>query len=426
MPRAPVYNSRLPMLRTPLIPVLAVLLAVPAAAQQQTLAVQTNPSLSGSYSLTQGFTPTPSVGARSGPLTKYSNYHGDELYFSAGWQNASGQIFGWGPNDEKIDQAAFPAAGKYAGNGGREQVNGVFFQYCSNLPDPGTTGAVLPVDLYFYEDFLSGGSPTTWPIALCEYQLLLPGDNNSGTFQCWDIDLDLTGGLECSLPQELNPGAGQFGVEQFGIGWVYGDPNPYPTGLTGPVVDSIQGGNPLGYGSLDGTELHDRLSMTRVGGLIGGQPFFQDAHVMELYGLPTDTVAYYHIDTGTGLPAPRAGDTLELQVDGPVGPGQTVTFTIANPNGASSYIMLPSLGSADALALLGTGANQVEATRLLSSVQLLPQSNWVPMGTAGVTPPIALPPVMPFSEVYLQAVEYTGVFNLQNATAASNGLKSVW
>jgi len=420
---SPFHRIRLPMLRHHLLPILAALLAVPAAAQQ-TVGVQTKAPLAGTYSLTQGFQPAPSVGARSGPLTKYSNYDMDELYFSAGYQQASGAIVGWGPNDEKIDQAAFPAAGINAGNGGREQVNGLFFQYCSTMPDPLMTGDVLPVDVYFYEDYISGGSPTNWPIALCEYQLNLPGDNGTGTFQCWDITFEMTFGMECSLPQELNPGAGAAGLEQFGIGWVYGDPNPYPAGQTGPVVDSVQGGNPLGYGSLDETQLHDRAAMTRVGGLIGGQPFFQDAHVMELYGLPTDTEAYYHVDPVTGAFAPEPGDTLELQVDGTVAPGQFVTFSIANPDGVSQYILLPSLGSADAPAVLG--GSGLNATRLISSVQLLPQARWIPMGVAGTTQVLALPPFLPFSEIYLQAVEYPTVFNLQTATAASNGLKSAW
>ena len=414
-PSFPLYRS---MFRTYLTTALAVVLATPIWAQaQQTQGVLAPTRTAGTYSMTQGFQPAGPIAPRIGPNTLFDNIDGDEVYFSIGYGGAAG-VTSWSPDDEVIDQAAFPQVGL----SGREQLNGFLWSYCSNVLDPAGTQDVLPIDIRFYEDYdpLGTGSPTTWPIALCEYAGNFPGGDAAGNILCWDITFDAGFGLECSLPQELNPGV----AEPFGVGWQYNDPALYPAGLTGPVVDAVHMGNPLGYGALDESKLHDRTNGVYVGGLFGGTPKFQDSRLMTLFGLPTDTVAYYHVNPGTGAFEPAAGDTLQLEVDGPVGPGTFVTYSVTDPNGASSYILIPALAPADAPVVLGASA--LAATRLLSSTQLLPPTKWVPMGIAGQTPLLSLPPVLPFTQIFVQAVEYTGVFNLQNATAASNGLKSAW
>lgn len=407
------------MFRIILTATAASLLASTVASQSQQIQVKpVQNRLQGVYSMTKGYEPAPAVVPRVGPITKYDNYDGSEVYYSAGVLLTTGQVQTWTIDDEMIDQAAFPQAGF----SGLEQINQIVFAYCSTVPDPGSTGDVLPVNLYFYNDWedpnTAGPSPSGWPMAECEYLLNLPGGDVAGNLQCHDITLDLTSGFECAVPQELTPGL----AEPFGIGWTYGDPRPSPNGNTGPVVDSILTTLP-GYGALDESSFHNRTAQTYIFNLIGNGSNFYNSHAMELYGLPTDVFAYYHRNPQTQQFDPQSADTLDFQVDASIYPGSIVTFSVLNPQPAANYTLLAATAPFDLLrplpsALGGAGGTGTLLVNLQQTLAFLPMAG----GSAG---PLQIPPTLTLPALYFQAAEHTGNLGASRVTQASNGLKAV-
>ncbi len=397
------------MIRTLLIASFAIGMAQTAAAQLQPIVKPVQNRHYGSYSMTNGFQPAPPVGQRFGAALLWDNWHGDEVFYMPGVGNQT-----WGIDDELIDQFAFPRAGL----SGTDQVNGVTFDYCSSVPDPGSND-VLPVNLYIYDDFIDPSpgatSPTGWPIANCEYMMLLPGGNFAGTAAyCWTIGLDMRLGLECTVPQEQTVG----GMETCGAGWTYGDPRP--VGDSGPIVDNISV-NPPGYGAIDEVRLHDRSTQSFVGQVWGNGSNYFLSHVATWEGMPTGTEAYYHENPFTLQPAPRPGDTLFLTPDVALTAGGVVEFSVASPDPFRTYALVASTAQADIAKLLSAPATPVQATLLVNLGQTVAPPASMPGGDSG---PIILPIGLPLVDILFQAFEHTGSLSANTVTAASNGVKA--
>lgn len=405
------------MLRTILIASAATVLIQAATAQNQLNLQPVQNKLHGTYSMTHGFQPAPPIAQRTGPVKLYDNNDGDELWYSTGVQTAPGVIQTWTIDDELIDQIAFPLAGI----NNTEQLNGITINYCSDVPDPNSTQDVLPINLYIYEDFedlLTGStSPTGWPIAKCEYMFLLPGvDPATGLAGCWEIIVDLGFGLECTVPQDTTG----VGLEPIGLGWTYGDPRPSPAGGSGPVVDNVLTNLP-GYGALDETRMHVRTTQSYLFAMIGNGADFFNSHIIEVEGQTTDTEAYYHVDPVTQAFAPRAGNSLELQVDTAVRPGAIVTFSVVDYDPLLNYTLLISRAPADIAVTLTAPTIPVQAS-LLIDMNLL-AVNPLPM-SGGTSGPLFVPLGLPQSTLYIQAAEHTGNLGVSRILAGSNGLKS--
>lgn len=214
------------------------------------------------YSLTEGVSFTAPSTARLGPETIFDNTDGYEYYFTY-----------FSPQDEPIDEFAFPARNL----DGLQQVNGFTFEYCVALP----TITSVDVEVRLYRDTVHGSGPSTWSSGPnCLYGLVgLPGQ--VGSTSCWEATVDLSGGFECSLPEETVPGG--F-TDYLGIGYLY------LTDQVGPVLDSTfsSGGFHTavpGYGSENYFEIFNAsLPNPHVGTFFWSGPKFQSSFQLRLYG----------------------------------------------------------------------------------------------------------------------------------------------
>ncbi|MHC4837847.1 MAG: hypothetical protein ACYTF3_06640 [Planctomycetota bacterium] len=337
----------------------------------------------GVYSLESGFQQT-SVGYRTGPETLFNN-RGGEYYFDTLNQS---------PSFEYIDEGSFPASGV----NGTEQVNELVWEYCSFEPDDsgGIQNNPGSVMLMYNETVFNVGA-TGWPTFQCGYTIggLPQWDGNPLGLNCWIITLDLSGGFECTLPQEATVG----GQETFGWSNTYLAPN------TGPVFGSTNG-----YGVVDGFEWYDLNSVGseyQFNVFFGGGAKAQANWNMEFNGLANDTVAYYSA-------SPLANDTVQWNSTTEIRPGGIAGWNVENVDGVSNYGMLVSNGSADSpIVAGGTASLLVDAGGLLTSP--------IPMGTVG-TFATTLPGSVP-ANIFTQAVAHTGALTPPNTTAASNGLQ---
>jgi len=359
-----------------------------ATAQQQTLAPGTaNRTVApqhGVYKMESGFELVQTT-PRTGPDTLFSN-DGGEYYYDTLNQS---------PSFEWVDEGSFPQTGV----NGTEQINELVWNYCSTEPDdPGGVALNPGSVMLMYNDTVFNTGPTGWPTFQCGYAIggLPQWDGNPLGINCWVITLDLSGGFECTLPQELTLG----GAEPFGYS------NTYLAANTGPVF-----GSTTGYGVVDGMELYD---LTQPAGaehqgnfFLGGGPHAQWNLNMTFNGYANDTQAYYSA-------APLANDTVQWNTSGEVRGGALAGWVVENPDGVSNYGMLVSNGAADSPVVAGgTASLLVNAGGLLTSP--------IPMGTAGSFG-VNLPPSVP-SNIFTQAVQHTGALSPANTTAASNGLQ---
>jgi hypothetical protein len=375
-----------------------VALAAGASAQSQLPAGNLHRSVTpstGIYKMDTGFEAT-SLAYRSGPETVFNNRSGGTYYYTTSWTT-----------DEYADGGSFAAGGV----SGVEQVNGIQFGYCTQLSDP-TSAGVLDTELRLYavNDSANFGGIVGWVDAnnrgeACVTSIVgLPGDAGLG-FACWDVTLDLSGGFECTLPQESAAGL----METWGWSMTYLD----ATNTTGPMLDSIAGGAVQGYGAFDHFQWYDMtqpLGLENLGAyFFGGGAKLQGSWDLALQGSANDSQAYYSA-------APGANDTLSFQADSSVRAGQAASWSVTNTDGVSDYAMLVSTGSADIPVIAGGSAS------LLIDPGSMPAGPF-PMGTAG-TFAINLPAGIP-ATLYTQAVSYTGALAPANSTGASNGIVSV-
>ncbi|MBC8370337.1 MAG: hypothetical protein H8E25_10070 [Planctomycetes bacterium] len=374
-------------------------LAAGASAQSQLPAGNLHRSVApstGIYKMDTGFEAT-SLAYRSGPDTLFNNQDGLIYYYTGSWTT-----------DEYADGGSFAARGV----SGNEQVNGVNFGYCTGMDDTALTG-VLDTELRFYavNDSVNFAGPVGWVDAnnrneACVISITgLPGDQSGAGFACWGIMLDLSGGAECTLPQESAAGM----METWGWSMTYLD--PLNTG--GPLLDSITGGAVPGYGSFDHFQWYDMtmpLGTENLGAYwFGGPAKAQGSFDLALQGNVSDSTSY--------TPAnPGANDSVNWTVTSEIRPGQAAGWAVTNPDGASDYAMLVSTGSAD-LPIVAGGS----ATLLINHTSM--PAGPFPMGTGG-SMGANLPSSIP-AALYTQAVAYTGALSPSNSTAMSNGMKSV-
>ena len=361
------------MLRKTIFTLLALGAAAPLSAQTGTLISKDGATYGKAiYRMDTGLEIISSPVERSGPETIFKNDVAQSYYYivpPAG--------------DEWVDEGAFAQRGTLAD----EEVNGFVFDYCSS--EVGTFDA----EVRFYTDVNITSGPSA--AAACAYGLPgLPGDLLAAGLACWGITVDLAGGVECTLPQELTPG----GAETWGWSVVYLD----PSNTTGPDM-MIQGAGD--YGTAD-----TFWDNTNAVGLIIQTPKAVGTFTLDLSGNAMDTRAIYN-------PTPRSGDILQLVVDGPVKGGNTVTFTAEGASAGTNYFLLASLATNPAFPPLGGGvASQMVSVPLLSGTP-------VPMALAGtdasvtVNLPAGIPPL-----VVTQAVGIVGSLNPANVVEASNGL----
>lgn len=340
------------------------------------------------YTLGEGYEVT-NVNTRSGPETIFNN-RGPSIYYYSWFQ---ARVV-----DEFVDEGSFPSLGL----NGTEQVNGLTFDYCSPIPDP--AGGAVHVELRLYEETIGGLGITGWSHltrnAKCAYILPgLPGDTGSTGISCWIVTLDLSGGYECTLPQEQTPGS----MNNFGWSTMYFDAGGL--GGTGNL-----GGTNSGYGTQNYYEWYDFSQPPgwAYQGSVGGGPGSFASFLMSMEGLPTDTSAYYSANPGSA-------DTVDLQADVEVRAGAFGGWTVTNPIAGSNYALLASGGAADIPGLVGGNAHLLV--------------NWVgnPLMPAPIVMTNAsysqiLPAVLP-AQIHVQAAEYAGALTPGNITAMSNGLK---
>ena len=374
-------------------------LAAGASAQSQLPAGNLHPSVApstGIYKMDTGFEAT-SVAYRSGPETIFNNRDGLVYYYTT-----------VASTTEYADGGSFPAQGV----SGMEQVNGLTWSYCSGMADLSGAG-VLDTELRFYSenDSANYGGIVGWVDANTRNEACilgiagLPGDQAGTGFACWVIGLDLAGGFECTLPQESAAGLG----ETWGWSMTYLD----LLASSGPMLDSITGGAVGGYGSFDHFQWYDMTAALGTENLgaywFGGGAKLQGSFDLSLEGNVNDSTSYSSANPG-------ANDTVGFTCTSEVRGGQAAGWAVTNPDGASSYGMLVSTGSADLPIIAGGSAS------LLINHQTMPAGPFS-MGTAGSFG-ANLPSNVP-SNIYAQAVAHTGALTPGNCTAASNGMKSV-
>jgi hypothetical protein len=332
---------------------------------------------------------------RSGPVTIFNN-RAARLYYYMPVSNT----------DEFVDEGSF----HFQGVNGSEQINGLVFDYCSSLPDP--IGTAITVELRFYEEVVAFQGVTGWMDAnnrneKCGYSLTgLPGNTAGGFSECWTVSLDLTGGYECTLPQEQTSGSG----DTFGWSAIYMD--ALNSADTGPGSVTIYGPGYPAYGIENWVEyyqLTQPLGSEYLGTWwFGFHPRGTYSWWLALQATPTDTAAYYSANSGTV-------DTVDLQADVEVRPGQAAGWTVNNPYPGSNYALIASAGAADVPGLAGGNAHLL--VNWLGN-PLLP----APLVMTNASYSQALPAVLP-PNLHVQAAEYTGVLTPSNITAMSNGLR---
>jgi len=345
------------------------------------------------YTMGQGYQVV-SSSQRSGPETIFNNRDGVIYYFTT-WLNT----------EEMVDEGSFAAAGV----NGSEQINGMVWDYCSMIPD--AVGDAITCEVRMYDEIVGFVGITGWVDAnnrneKCGYSLAgLPGDTALTGVSCWTITWDMAGGFECSLPQEASAG----NMDNFGHSEMYLDANGL--GSTGPLLDSLHG-TQLGndYGVQDYFEFYDLsapLGLEYLGTYwFGGGAKAQSNWLLSYDGNPTDTVASYSANPGTA-------DTVDLQGDVEVRPGQAAGWTITN-NSGNSYALLASTGTVDLAALAGGNAHLLVNWM---GAPLLPN----PIVMAGGVHAQNLPPALP-PTINVQAAEYVGALTPGNIVGMSNRL----
>jgi len=386
-------------------------LAAGASAQTQQMAGRTHQSVApthGTYNMTTGFEVSTQA-FRTGPEVIFDNTLGAEYYFST-----------LVDTEEWIDECAFVARDA----DGDEQINGIDWEYCSLLSDPG--GTAITTELRFYNDTILGSGPTGWldlgagtnQNAQCGYIIAgLPGDTSGTGISCWIVSVDLEGGgLECSLPQELTPG----GFTEFnGIGWMYRDAGA--SGATGPTLDSLVGAPSVGYGAQDYFELFDislGLGAEYVGAFFfGGGAKLQGSFQTTLYGnglLDTDVVNA----TTPGL----LDNSLTLRSDNTPSAGVSTTWSCDEAATAGlSYIMIGSFGSTPGGHAVALGP---DVTLMADPGTLIGPLAPAAMSTGSGFPSFTTPPLpaaVDTVDVHVQAFGWTG--GLGTATEASAVLR---
>ena len=292
-------------------------------------------------------------------------------------------------NYELVDEGSFPAAGVV----GDEQVNGMDFSYC-------TVDGQVDCEIRFYADNIYNSGPSGWIDQTnrgepCVYGLAgLPG-SFTGMLSCWVIGIDLSGGFECTLPQEQSVGsADAFG---WSVMWL---PQSSSTGLFLPNPTG-----PQGYGTRPSFELFD-LSQplgSEYQGSLSAQP---GNFSMRLLGSVHDTQAYYPL-------APLVNDSVRFNAMSEIRAGLSASWAVENVNAGSTYGMLVSSQMTD-LPIVANGT----ASLLVNHGFFL--ANPISLGSTGslnATLPTTLP-----SAFYTQAVELNGVLAPSNVIATSNGL----
>jgi len=369
---------------------------------------RTTAPIAGTYSMTTGF----ELGApkyRSGPATIFDNTDGIGYYFST-----------LSDTEEWIDTVAFTATEL----NGMEQINGFEFNYCTLLPGPGT----IYSEVRFYNDCITGAGPTGWAFggtiqnAACAYGLAgLPGGGGPFGISCFNINIDLMCGFECSVPQEQTPG----GTTDFiGVGWMYFD--GVGGGNAGPALGSTwtsagPGTAVPGYGTQDIFELMD---LAVVGAEWQGSFFFgggakaQANFDLVLYGdgiRDTDVV-------NEGVP--DINDVLCLGSDMEFRSGNAVTWALDDLGGtavfpSATYAMLVGTNGSSA----GYGSTAGPGTTLLVDPGSLVTPP-TPLVMSGIVPSVTTPtlPGLP-PTIWAQAMGFNGGVGQGNAAEASNALR---
>lgn len=100
-----------------------------------------------------------------------------------------------GAFQEWIDEGGLRDRGSFR----NEQILAIQFSYCSTYPDPTQNSGSMTISIYD-ETVLCGGPGGNFVNGgyVCAYDIVgVPLGNSNGQLQCWDIQVDLTGGYEC-------------------------------------------------------------------------------------------------------------------------------------------------------------------------------------------------------------------------------------
>ncbi|MHC4380385.1 MAG: hypothetical protein ACYSU1_04775 [Planctomycetota bacterium] len=349
-----------------IIKILAYALCAPLLAQTGTThSTQGVPIHHGTYTMHGGFEMQTGSYARSGPETLFENLGG---YFYTVPPVGS----------EFVSDGAFPQRGVLAD----EQVNGFDFDYCST--DPGSIDA----EIRFYTDTNCTTGPSG--AAACTYALAgLPGDTSGFGISCWNVSVDLSGGFECTLPQETTAG----GQEPFGWSEVF--TNAAGTALSGPILASG-----FDYGSTNC--MYDIPSGTSLAG----------SHTMTIFGSVMDTRS---LSDTVNL---RPGNVLELTVDLPVKPAATVTYTAEGASPGTTYALVASVAPSGSFPGIGVGNN---TSLLLQPPILAPSPLTMVQSGNTATLVVALPASLP-ATLTTQVFGFSGAIAPANIVEGSNAL----
>ncbi|MBC8369185.1 MAG: hypothetical protein H8E25_04235 [Planctomycetes bacterium] len=332
----------------------------------------------GVYRFDTGFEQT-QFDYRSGPDTIFDGSVGLSYYYIVA-----------GTDLELIDDGSLAQRGTL----GQEQVNGISLSYC-------TSSNQVDCELRFYADNIYNAGPSGWIDQTnrgeaCVYGLTgLPGSFSGTGFSCWLLTIDLSGGFECTLPQEQVAGsADSFG---WSVQWLT------PSSATG--LFALNPSGQQGYGTRPSMEVYD-LSQPHGSEYQGALAHLGNFNT-KWFGNVEDTVAYYPF-------APLANDTVRFNALTPIRSGAVASWEVENVDPAATYGMIVSSQSAD-LPIMANGT----ASLLLNHNFML--VNPLSLGASGAIsatiPPVVLPNV-----IFTQAVKLNGILSPSNVIAASNGL----
>ncbi|KAA3606763.1 MAG: hypothetical protein DWQ01_17250 [Planctomycetota bacterium] len=363
-------------MKIPLSPILACLvLCSSLSAAQQTMPSKraVTPVHLGTYKVgSNEFIPN-SASTRSGPDVLYNN------------NLATGYYSVPGADQEWIDEGGLQDRGDLQ----LTQINGFEFSYCSTEPDPTQNSGGFTINFYREHQICQLPAGDGYPDGSdCTYDLIgLPLGTANGGIQCWVVNVDLSGGFECSGDQAFYfPTEDAAGVNRlFGWGFIPHQDN------TGPFL--AHGG----HRNDNSFVWWDAATQQLIGCFwFGGWPVASFA--MRILGPPPNVFEY-------GPDEPDVNDTLRLLSD-PAVAGGMGHWWIENPNPGRWYWFMATLDWNQSPALGGT--------LLVDYPNLLPPT---PLQMPGGDLTVPLPPVLP-DEFHTQAVE-TNAPNLSPSTVTA-------
>ncbi|TAH39532.1 MAG: hypothetical protein EYC70_01735 [Planctomycetota bacterium] len=278
-----------------------------------------------------------------------------------------------------------------------DQINGFQFGYCSTQPDATQSGGTIVIT--FYDETAVCTGPPDWPRVRCAYAVPdLPLGTATGGVQCWVVDVELEGGLECpaTLASSFRTEDAAGAQRLFGWGFAPLQPNTGPR-MAGPA-----------YRTDNSFTWYDRTIGFFNGCFwFGGQPYA--SFHMQLLGPQPNSRVYRRMGQ------PRPLDRLVLRNTTPVDAADPApeTWQVMNPRTGRRYWLLFSQRPQDRDALGGRASLLVRLPFLVDPS---------PVEMPGGVYSSALPAVIGIGELFVQALETSGAPTPAHITAVSNGL----